>query len=71
MNGSEIVLILIGIFGIAGAGFNWDWFMESRKARFITKMFGGRTGARIFYLVIGVGFVLLGLRGIIGIVNLG
>ena len=71
MNGTGIVFILVGIFSLAGAGFNWDWFMEHRKARFFTKILGGRERARIFYLVLGVAFLIFGTLGIIGIINLG
>jgi hypothetical protein len=54
------LILLIGLFAICGGAFNWDWFMEHRKAAFITLLFGGRTGARIFYIVLGLLLVLGG-----------
>ncbi|EAZ92987.1 immunity 17 family protein [Crocosphaera chwakensis] len=52
-------LILAGLFSLCGAIFNWNWYMNHRKARFIVKILG-RAGARIFYGVLGLGFIILG-----------
>jgi hypothetical protein len=57
-----------GSFSIAGAYFNWDWFMNSRKARPIVAIFG-RAGARIFYALIGVALTMLGLLFAIGVLK--
>ncbi len=46
-----------GIFSIAGALFNWDWFMNNSRARGIVDLLG-REGARVFYGLLGV-FVLI------------
>ena len=46
-----------GIFSIAGALFNWDWFMNNSRARGIVDRLG-REGARVFYGLLGV-FVLI------------
>ena len=51
-----IFFILAGLFSIAGAVFNWDFFFNARKARPIVNLIG-RTGARIFYGVLG-GFII-------------
>lgn len=59
--------VAIGLFAIAGGLFNWDWFMSSRKARVIVK-FVGRGGARIFYCVLGVAAIVLGLLITLGII---
>lgn len=45
-----------GLFSIAGAWKDWDFFMDSRKARFLANLLG-RQGARIFYAVIGAALV--------------
>ncbi len=64
----NIIFILVGLFAIAGAIFNWDWFMNSRKARFIVKIFT-RTGARIFYLFLGSGIIVLGILFQFGVIK--
>ena len=54
-----LIIVAAGVFSICGAIFDWDWFINSRKARFFVSILG-RTGARIFYGVLGVGIVVLG-----------
>lgn len=62
MESREIMLVIVGfaggVFSLAGAIFNWDWFMNSRRARFFAKILG-LNGARIFYAILG--FFLIGL----------
>ncbi len=41
-----------GVFSVLGALKDWDFFMNSRKARPFVRLVG-RNGARIFYGVIG------------------
>lgn len=69
MSPEGIVLMAFGIFTLAAAVGNWNWFMNNRKARFIVKIFT-REGARYFYGFIGLGFILAGLLGTIGIIDL-
>jgi hypothetical protein len=45
-------LLAGGGFSVLGAAMDWDFFMESRKARLFVSIFG-RNGARIVYGVIG------------------
>lgn len=57
-----ILIGLMGAFSLAGAVMNWDWFMLGRKAQFFVKHLG-RTGARVFYAVLGaalIGFAIYG-----------
>ena len=49
----SLLLIGCGLFSLAGAVKNWDWFMEHRKARFMCSLLG-RKGARIFYGLLGL-----------------
>lgn len=60
----EILMVLIivacGIFSICGAVFNWDWYFNNRKARGVVAIFG-RTGARIFYTILGVVIIVMGI----------
>lgn len=48
-----------GAFSILGAIFDWDWFMDGPKARFVVR-FLGRPGARIFYALLGAGLMVIG-----------
>ena len=56
----EIIVLCIlgacGLFAVLGGALNWNFFMESRKAAFFVKIFG-RTGARIFYIILGLALV--------------
>lgn len=49
-----------GIFSICGAVFDWDWFMNNRRARFFVSIFG-RNGARLFYIVLGMLLIVFGI----------
>ncbi len=59
-----IFIAAIGGFCIAAAAFDWNFFMNHRKARVFVELFG-RGGARIFYgalgLAIGIVGVLVGM----------
>lgn len=68
MNLFGLLLVAAGIFSICGAAFDWDFFMNSRKARFFVSMFG-RTIARVFYCVLGLVITVLGCLMTFGIVG--
>jgi hypothetical protein len=53
-----LVVGVSGLFMLWGGLSNSEWFMGFRQAQFVISAFG-RTGARIFYVVVGV--VALGL----------
>jgi len=53
------IIVAAGAFAICGAAFDWDWFINHRKARFFVTLFG-RTGTRIFYGILGSALVVLG-----------
>jgi len=55
-----IILIAAGIFSMTGGICDWDFFMNSRKARGIIKIFG-RNGARIFYVCLGAAIIILSI----------
>ena len=59
------LVIAAGIFSLCGAILNWDWYMNHRKARFLVRLLG-RDGARIFYGIIGLGLVILGILLLLG-----
>ena len=55
-----LTLIVAGLLAAGGAALNLDAFMESPKAEpFVRSL--GRTGARLFYIVLGAAFVVLGI----------
>lgn len=57
-----------GAFGIVGACYNWDWFMNHRKARCIVALFG-RQGARIFYAILGAALIAIGILFALGVIK--
>ena len=54
------ILILAGLFTVAGAVLDWSFFMNSRKAAMFVSLFG-RNGARTFYVVLGAALVVFGV----------
>ena len=68
MNPAGLILMAAGIFSISGAALDWDWFINSRKARLFVSLFG-RNGARIFYGLLGTVITILGLLITIGVID--
>jgi len=68
MNPVGLIFVAAGVFSICGAAFDWDWFINSRKARFFVATLG-RNGARIFYGVLGIAVVILGALMTFGILK--
>ncbi len=69
MNPGGIIIALAGVFGICGAVCNWDLFFNSRKAKGIVGVFG-RTGARVFYGLLGLAMSVLGVLVILDVVDI-
>jgi len=59
MQPGGLILVAVGLFSICGAAFDWDWFINSRKAQPFVTLFG-RTGARVFYMLLGSAIALGG-----------
>ena len=55
-----ILFILAGAFSILASVKNWDWYFNNRKARPFVRIFG-RTGARIFYGLLGIFIIVVGV----------
>ncbi len=55
-----ILLVLGGLLSVVSAVEDWDWYMDSRKARRLSKLIG-RNNARIFYGILGTGLILAGM----------
>ena len=59
-----------GAFSLCGAAFDWDFFMNSRRARLFVRLFG-RNGARVFYGLLGAAIVVLGVLHVAGVIGTG
>ena len=55
-----IVILLAGLFSIVCAAFDFDWFMNNRRASIFVKLFK-RNGARVFYIVLGIVLCIMGV----------
>lgn len=64
------VSIILGGVLLAAAVFNWDWCYELHKSRWV-EWLCGRLGARIFFALLGLGLIALGLAIALGLLNRG
>lgn len=55
-----IIFVLAGVFSLLSSVKNFDWFFNNSKAKPFVKIFG-RNGARIFYSILGIFMIILGL----------
>ncbi|WP_072697110.1 Imm17 family immunity protein [Desulfovibrio litoralis] len=55
-----LVLIAIGLFTVWCSIKEYDFFMNDRRAKFMIKILG-RKGTRIFYIIFGSVFLLVGV----------
>jgi hypothetical protein len=60
MNPAGFILIAVGLFSFAGGSFNWNWFMNTRRARALVRAVGP-AGARFFYMLLGIVVIVLGV----------
>ena len=65
MNLVGLLLVFCGLFAIAGSVCEWEWFFNHPKARLIAAIFG-RTGTRVFYVVLGGGLAVFGFLMCLG-----
>lgn len=56
-----------GLFSLVAALADWDWYMNHRKAQFFVRILG-RTGARIFYGLLGLFLMVMGLLVSLGLI---
>lgn len=54
------VAVGVGLFVTSAAVFNWEWYYQLQKARWIESLCG-RGGARVFFGLLGAGLIVLGL----------
>jgi hypothetical protein len=58
MEPTALFAFACGVFVIAAAALDWDWFFSNWRARFFVQLFG-REGARLFYAVLGIALFVL------------
>ncbi len=66
---TQIFFMAAGIFSVLGAFFEWGFFFNSRKAKLVTKILG-RTGAKIFYIVIGIALFTIAFLAFINVIDI-
>jgi hypothetical protein len=54
-----LVAFISGVLVIAAAIQNWDWFFKNWRAEVFVSLFG-HDGARVFYVILGIGLILAG-----------
>ena len=60
MNPVGLILIAVGLFSFAGGLFNWNWFMNTNRARALVRSIRPE-GARVFYIVLGLIVIVFGV----------
>ncbi len=55
----SLFFVAAGVLAMCGAALDWDWFMNARKVRAFVALLG-RSGARVFYGLLGATLVTLG-----------
>ena len=60
MNPVGFILIAVGLFSFAGGLFNWNWFMNTSRARALVRSIRP-VGARVFYIVLGLIVIVFGV----------
>ena len=63
-----LLSVLVGGFTIAAICLRWDWMMNHDKVRDVFQILGN-TGATVFYIVLGLGFVIMGILMVMGILQ--
>lgn len=58
------LFIALGAFSIIAAAFNIDWYFKTSGAMTFVNWLG-RTGARIFYVLLGLALIACGVAGLL------
>lgn len=59
-----VLFIALGLFSIVAAIFNFDWYFKTSGAMTFVNWLG-RSGARIFYVLLGMGLIACGVLGLV------
>jgi hypothetical protein len=68
MEAVGLLIVGIGLFSLGGAIFNWNWFLSNWRAKPFVRIFG-RDGTRLFYGLLGVVFIVIGVLIMEGIIR--
>jgi hypothetical protein len=60
MNPAGFILVAVGLFSFAGGLFNWNWFMNTRRAIALVRAIRP-VGARVFYMLLGIVIIVFGV----------
>ncbi len=63
------IFLLTGLFSLIASILNWDFFFNARRSKWLVNIIG-RNGARIFYGILGIVLIIVGLLSIVGKVDL-
>ena len=66
MNPVGLLIVAAGVFTAASGLFDWEFVMNNRRARFVSAIMT-RTGARVFYGVVGAGMIVVGALMTLGV----
>ena len=58
------LFIGLGVFSVVAAVLNLEWYFQTSAAQTFVRWLG-RTGARLFYVLLGVGLILCGVLAIL------
>ena len=61
----DLLILLAGLLAMLAGILNWDWFIAQRRSAFLVTLLG-RTGARLFFILLGVALTSVGLLLITG-----
>lgn len=65
MNPAGFLFAIAGLFALAVAVCNWNWFFRRQQSQALVIIFG-RDGARLVYGVVGTAVLLLGMMHALG-----
>ncbi|MDL2277366.1 immunity 17 family protein [Parabacteroides sp. OttesenSCG-928-G07] len=58
------IFIFLGLFSLVAALFNFEWYFKTNNAMTIINWLG-RTGARVFYGLLGLALIICGIAGFV------
>ena len=56
----DLLIIAAGLLTMFSGIMNWDWFINRRRSTFLVALLG-RTGARLFFILLGMIVTSIGL----------
>ncbi|MBN1440728.1 MAG: immunity 17 family protein [Anaerolineales bacterium] len=60
-----VILVGAGLYCLAGAVFDWEWFLGGRRSEIFVRILG-RLGARFLYALVGLLVAGIGIAGALG-----